>query len=132
MEDAKKIHTMKVSIVIPTYNAGRKIVRALQSVKKQTAWGKGHTYEILICDDGSTDSSLSFARLYANVRILASEKNTGGPNAGRNRGIQGATGDVIAFLDQDDEWLPDKIEKQLEQIKQGYEFIYSSCRKELE
>lgn len=123
---------MKVSIVIPTYNAGRKIVRALQSVKKQTAWGKGHTYEILICDDASTDLTLDIARQFLHVRILASEKNTGGPNAGRNRGIQGATGDVIAFLDQDDEWLPDKIEKQLEQIKQGYEFIYSSCRKELE
>lgn len=123
---------MKVSIIIPTYNAGRKIVRALHSVWQQTAWRKGHSYEILICDDGSTDNALLFARLYANVRILASEHNTGGPNAGRNRGIQAATGDVIAFLDQDDEWLPDKIEKQLEQIKQGYEFVYSPCRKELE
>jgi glycosyltransferase involved in cell wall biosynthesis len=101
-------------------------------VWQQTAWRKGHTYEVLICDDGSTDETLQIARLYANVRILATEHNTGGPNAGRNRGIQGATGDVIAFLDQDDEWLPDKIEKQLEQIKQGYEFVYSSCRKELE
>jgi glycosyltransferase involved in cell wall biosynthesis len=98
----------------------------------QTAWVNGHTYEILICDDGSTDLTLDIARQFLHVRILASETNTGGPNAGRNRGIQGATGDVIAFLDQDDEWLPDKIEKQLEQIKQGYEFIYSSCRKELE
>jgi len=123
---------MEVSIVIPTYNAGHKLIRALMSVMSQTAWVNGHTYEILICDDGSTDLTLDIARQFLHVRILASETNTGGPNAGRNRGIQGATGDVIAFLDQDDEWLPDKIEKQLEQIKQGYEFIYSSCRKELE
>jgi glycosyltransferase involved in cell wall biosynthesis len=136
MENAKKIHTMKVSIVIPTYNAGRKIVRALNSVINQSAWMEDFpepaSFEILICDDGSTDNTLHLAKMYPHVRILASEHNTGGPNAGRNRGIQAATGDVIAFLDQDDEWLPDKIEKQLEQIKQGYEFVYSPCRKELE
>jgi glycosyltransferase involved in cell wall biosynthesis len=123
---------MKVSVIIPTYNAGWKLIRAIQSVVMQTAWLKGHTYEVLVCDDCSQDNTLETARQFDKVRILATEHNTGGPNAGRNRGIQNAIGDVITFLDQDDEWLPDKIERQLEQIKQGYEFIYSPCRKELE
>lgn len=81
---------MKVSIVIPTYNAGHKLIRALMSVMSQTAWVNGHTYEILICDDGSTDLTLDIARQFLHVRILASETNTGGAECRTQPGNPGS------------------------------------------
>ena len=113
---------MVVSVIIPTYNGEKTIGRAIKSVLNQTADCK---FEILICDDCSTDKTVEIAMKY-NCVILRKKNNSGGPNKGRNKGIKQARGNYIAFLDQDDEWLPDKIKKQLIEIKNGYEFIYSS------
>lgn len=111
---------MKISVIIATYNGEKTIRRAIESVLNQNM-----DVEILICDDCSTDNTIKIAKKY-NCIILKSDKNTGGPNAGRNRGIKHATGDCIAFLDQDDEWLPNKLETQLKEIQNGADFIYSS------
>ncbi len=104
---------MMFSVVIPTWNRVDKIQIAIESVQKQTI----KNLEILICDDGSTDSTKNIIKnisLYDNrVRWIEGER-VGRPAIPRNRGIKQARGDWIAFLDSDDEWLPDKLEKQIE------------------
>jgi len=100
---------MKVTVIIPTYNGEKTINRAVQSVLNQSV--KIET-EILICDDCSTDNTVYIAQKIG-CTVFVNDKNSGGPNKGRNIGIINATGDYIAFLDQDDEWLPNKLEIQL-------------------
>lgn len=97
-----------VTVIIPTYNGEETIQRAIKSVISQ-----GVDVEILICDDCSTDRTIEIAKKYP-VKVLINDYHTGGPNKGRNAGIKSAKGDYIAFLDQDDEWLPGKLKKQLE------------------
>jgi len=111
---------LKVSVIIPTYNGEGTLARAIQSVLMQAV-----DVEILICDDGSTDRTLEIARKFS-CRILVNEMHTGGPNAGRNAGIRNATGELIAFLDQDDEWLPGKLSAQIKEIENGAKFVSSS------
>jgi glycosyltransferase involved in cell wall biosynthesis len=99
----------KVSLIIPTFNGEKTIERAIVSVLNQ----KGDfEIEILICDDCSTDNTIEIAKKYG-CKIFQNEINSGGPNKGRNAGIKHSTGDYIAFLDQDDEWLEEKLELQL-------------------
>lgn len=115
---------MKISVIIPTFNGEDVIERAIQSVVNQTYKAD---YDILICDDLSTDSTISIVENYPNVRIISNEYHTGGPNKGRNNGIRNSfTADYIAFLDQDDEWLPTKIETQIKELENGAELAYSS------
>ena len=112
---------MKVSVIIPTYNGERTIARAIESVLNQEG---NHDIEILVCDDCSTDDTCLVASR-AGAIVYDNEQNTGGPNAGRNKGLQVATGELIAFLDQDDEWLPWKLNAQIAEIGNGYELISS-------
>ncbi|MDD5013679.1 MAG: glycosyltransferase family 2 protein [Atribacterota bacterium] len=116
---------MKVSVIIPTYNSERTIERTLKSILNQNGINDLFKVEILICDDCSTDRTLEICKKYP-VRIIRNEINSGGPNIGRNKGIKEATGDVITFLDHDDEWLPNKTLMQLKEIESGYEFIYGN------
>ena len=115
---------MTISVIIPTHNSEATLERALKSVRNQTA---KCNIEILLCDDHSKDLSwlLDIADKY-NCQLLIVKEGTGGPNYGRNLGIKSAKGNYIAFLDHDDQWLPDKLENQLKAINNGAEFIYSS------
>ena len=99
-----------VSVVIPTYNREHTIARAIHSVLNQTY----KNFEILIVDDKSTDNTTKAIQDFKDNRIkyLRHALNMGG-GAARNSGIRIAKGEYIAFLDSDDEWLPEKIEKQL-------------------
>lgn len=105
-----------VSVVIPMYNREEKISRSLDSVFSQTRIG--NILEIIVVDDGSSDNSVSVVKEYSNkhtdIKIVIIEQKNSGPSAARNRGMEEAKGDLIAFLDSDDAWLPDKIEKQLQ------------------
>lgn len=97
-----------VSVVIPTYNRAGHIGRAIQSVLAQTF----EDFEVLIVDDGSTDNSEEIIHGFNDGRILyLRRESNGGAAAARNTGIQAARGEFIAFLDSDDEWLPDKLQK---------------------
>ena len=99
----------KVSIIIPAYNAESTIKYTLVSVREQTY----RDYELIVIDDGSTDRTVEIVRELADDRVkVFSYKNAGLPTA-RNRGIQRATGEYIAFLDADDLWTKDKLEKQI-------------------
>ncbi|HJL77708.1 MAG TPA: glycosyltransferase [Candidatus Marinimicrobia bacterium] len=100
---------MNVSVVIPTYNRAHLLQRALDSVFCQTLLPT----EVIIVDDGSTDSTASLIETrYSEVAYIW--QPNGGVSAARNSGIRKASGDWIAFLDSDDEWLPQKLEGQVE------------------
>lgn len=99
---------MKVSVVIPTYNRVETIGRALKSVSQQTI----QPFEVIVVDDGSDDDTGDLIKLhYPNVRYLS--QNNQGVSSARNFGIHESSGDWLAFLDSDDEWLPTKLESQL-------------------
>lgn len=103
-----------VSVIIPAYNAERTIVRALESVRLQSRFD--YILEILIINDGSIDNTVNIISHYINMNsqmpIRLINKKNGGVSSARNQGLREATGEWIALLDSDDEWLPDKLEKQ--------------------
>lgn len=103
----------KVSVIIPTYNREKQIGRAIRSVLSQTY----ENYELIIVDDGSTDHTREIVGQFADERILyiCQETNRGACHA-RNIGIQASQSDYIAFLDSDDEWMPDKLRFQMENM----------------
>lgn len=99
---------IKVSVVIPTYNAARFVTEAIKSVLAQTF----KDYEILVIDDGSTDDTREVLAKYRSpVQYLY--KSNGGVSSARNYGIENARGKYIAFLDADDLWMPEKLERQV-------------------
>lgn len=99
-----------VTVIIPTYNRGYIIRRALHSVLNQTY----RNLEVIVVDDGSTDDSELIVRSFgdARVRYIRHEMKQGAP-AARNTGIKAAQTEFIAFQDSDDEWLCEKLEKQM-------------------
>lgn len=101
---------LSVTVIIPTYNRAETITYCLDSVCNQTV----PPNEIIVVDDCSTDDTVQAVRSFSDPRIrcIISEKNSGA-QAARNRGIRLARGDWIAFQDSDDEWLPEKLEKQI-------------------
>ncbi len=109
-----------VSVVIPTYSRNETLRRAIESVLNQTH----KNVEILVVDDNPADSewrksSEKLMKQYENeskVRYIKNLQNMGGAGA-RNEGIKASNGDYIAFLDDDDEYMPEKIEKQLTMFK---------------
>lgn len=99
-----------VSIVLPTYNRSHLLPRAIASVSSQTY---SH-FELIVVDDGSSDGTLAFLQRLRDTRtrFIRLDKNMGACRA-RNLGIRQSRGELIAFLDSDDEWHPTKLEKQL-------------------
>ncbi|HEY5792121.1 MAG TPA: glycosyltransferase family 2 protein, partial [Chthoniobacterales bacterium] len=103
-----------ISVVIPAYNRERMIGRALRSVQHQRLGAR----EVILVDDASTDGTLETARaMMPEIRIFRQPRNAG-PAAARNVGLAAAAGEWIAFLDSDDEWLPDKLSRQWEALCQ--------------
>jgi hypothetical protein len=100
----------RVSVVIPVYNSANLIGRALQSVFGQTFTD----FEVIVVDDGSDDrEELEAVIATWGDRVRCVRQPNGGPARARNRAMREATGDLIAFLDADDEWLPEKLERQV-------------------
>jgi glycosyltransferase involved in cell wall biosynthesis len=98
---------MRISVVMPTYNRAAILGRAVRSVLAQT-----HAdLEMIVVDDGSTDDTAQVLAAFADPRLihLRHTPNRGG-NYARNRGIERASGEVISFIDSDDEFLPHKLE----------------------
>lgn len=115
----------KVSVIIPTYNRANLISRAIQSVLNQTY----QDFEIIVVDDASRDDTKIVVNNFNDDRIIyiRHEINKGG-GASRNTGIKMAQGDYIGLLDDDDEWLPEKLEKQVIKFQDSSEevgLIYS-------
>lgn len=103
-----------VSVIIPTWNRKKTLRKAIKSALSQTL----SVFEVLVCDDGSTDDTYQAIKSIKDKRVKwISGKHTGLPAVVRNRGIKRSKGDWIAFLDSDDWWEKDKLEKQLELVK---------------
>lgn len=108
-----------ISVIVPIYNAEKTVLNALNSIKAQTVGTE--IFEIIIINDGSTDGSENIIKNYIkenqeiNIQLL--KQSNGGVSKARNTGLKISKGEYIALLDADDEWLPEKIEKQLKYIQ---------------
>lgn len=127
-----KIASMKVavSIITPCYNAAGTIRDTIESVQLQTF----SNWEMIIVDDCSCDNSMAIIEDYAakdsRIRCFQTDSPSGSPSLPRNIGIEHANGEYIAFLDSDDLWLPDKLEKQMDFIASNHcDFVYSDYEK---
>jgi len=122
---AHKKYMAKVSVIIPAYNSARYLLEAIQGVLHQTY----QDFEIIVVDDGSADTTEEiiegFIKEYPSKIRHIYQKNRG-PAAARNRAMQAAKGEFIAFLDADDVWYSDKLEKQVYVLEHHPEagFVY--------
>lgn len=113
----------KISIIIPTYNRCSLLKRALNSVYQQSYVN----HEVIVIDDGSTDKTTAMiADCFPQVNCYSQSNK--GVSAARNMGINKSSGEWIAFLDSDDEWLPEKLEKQISLLNANPE--YKICHTE--
>ncbi|MFW8602214.1 glycosyltransferase family 2 protein [Desulfobacterota bacterium M19] len=113
---------IKISVVIPVYNAEQYISNALGSVFAQTV----QPLEIVVVDDGSTDATRQVLSGYED-RIHVITQDNMGPSAARNMGIRKAAGDFIAFLDADDEWLSTHLENANHVFYANKELVLYAC-----
>ncbi len=124
-----------ISVITPLFNGKKYIIETLESVRNQTC----ENWEMLIIDDASTDEGPGLVEDYLHVkaderiRLLKNEKNIGAVGS-RNRGLSEARGQYICFLDSDDLWDPEKLERQLAYLKEKKTtdphagFVFSQCR----
>ncbi|HTH54673.1 MAG TPA: glycosyltransferase [Cyclobacteriaceae bacterium] len=104
-----------VSIIMPAYNAGKYIGEAIESIQLQTY----SLWELIVVDDESTDETADIVKKYtADKRIKYLWQKNGKQGKARNRGLNEAIGEYIAFLDADDVWLPKKLENQISLLKE--------------
>lgn len=103
----------QVSVVIPLYNKEPYVARCLGSVLAQTF----SDYEVIVVDDGSTDGSAEVALRFQDDKVRIFRQENAGPGAARNRGVQESRGELIAFLDADDEWHPQFLERMVDFLR---------------
>lgn len=113
------------SVIIPTYNRARIISRAVNSVLGQTF----NDYELLVVDDGSKDNTEEIIKNFKDPRIIyIKHKVNQGQNPALNTGLAQARGTYISFLDSDDEWVNEMLEKQHQKFYESdYDCVYSRC-----
>jgi glycosyltransferase involved in cell wall biosynthesis len=99
----------RVSVIIPAFNAEEHIEEALRSVRGQTY----HDWEIVLCDDCSTDRTVERGRSFGDGLTLVRTETNAGPGAARNLAIEHSSGELLALLDADDYWLPTYLERQV-------------------
>lgn len=116
-----------ISVIIPTYNRAHVLKRAIDSVLGQTF----QDIEIIIVDDASTDGTEIIIDTFHDKRILyIKHEKRKGASAARNTGIGIASSEYVAFLDSDDEWLPEKLAKQIQvfnKSSQNLGLVYTAC-----
>ncbi|MBE9192593.1 glycosyltransferase family 2 protein [Gloeocapsopsis crepidinum LEGE 06123] len=114
----------KVSVIVPVYAAEKYIADAVQSVLAQSY----KNFEIILVDDGTPDASIEVCQQFIDSRIKIIHQNNRGASAARNNGIRHAQGEYIAFLDADDTWVPEKLEKHINHLEKspnvGVSFSY--------
>lgn len=123
----KSIYKVTVSVIIPCFNSGSYILSAIRSALNQTY----KSIEILVIDDCSTDNSAAIVGALATstpcLRLIKSQENSGTPARPRNLGVQHAQGEWVAFLDADDLWHPQKLEMQMELLRESGRLMCSSA-----
>ena len=103
-----------VSVIVPVYNGETTLPDTVESVLRQTF----QNFELIIIDDGSTDGTLRWLRSVRDSRLRVFSYPNGGLSVARNRGIERSRGEFISFIDSDDLWTPDKLELQLQALRQ--------------
>ena len=104
---------INVSVIVPSFNRCDLLKRALYSVVKQSY----SEYEVIVVDDGSTDGTAAMvAKLFPEINYIY--QSNSGVSSARNKGLEFAKGEWMAFLDSDDEWLPTKLEEQISKLKE--------------
>jgi GT2 family glycosyltransferase len=119
-------HGPLVSVIIPAYNAAGFIDETLNSVFNQTY----SNYEVIVVNDGSPDTDeLQKVLAPFRDRLIYIQQENKGPSAARNHAIKKARGEFVAFLDSDDNWLPDYLEEQikLSRSEHGFDMVYSDA-----
>jgi len=126
LEDAGARPIPVITVVIPAYQVAPYIAETLNSVFSQTLT----EFEVIVVNDGSPDTDeLERALAPYRERIRYVRQDNRGASAARNRGVQEAHGRFVAFLDGDDVWMPDFLEKQLEFVREGgYDLAYTDAR----
>jgi len=119
--------TPAVSVVIPAYNAAWCVRRAVDSVLAQTS----SDFELIVVDDGSTDDTAAVLNIYGD-RLRIVRKPNGGLSSARNAGIDAARGRYVAFLDADDWWLPEKLERQVALMEADPALVFCSTAARIE
>ena len=116
-----KIKKPLVSVIVPTYNRGYCLKRTVQSVIDQTF----DDWELILVDNHSTDNTDDVITNYTDLRIKHIKiHNEGVVAASRNKGIDTASGEYLAFLDSDDWWTPEKLEKSVQALEKGADVVY--------
>jgi glycosyltransferase involved in cell wall biosynthesis len=103
------VRVPRVGVILPTYNRAGLVARAASSVLRQTF----SDLELCIVDDGSTDGTPQAVAAIGDSRVRYERIDHRGPAAARNHGMARASGEYVAFIDSDDEWLPEKLERQM-------------------
>jgi len=117
-----------VSVIVPTYNRANLVSETIKSILNQTY----KNFELIVVDDGSTDNTEEVIKKFNDNRIKYIKiDNWGGPAKPRNTGIKKARGEYIAFCDDDDIWLPEKLEKQIKvfQISNETAMLYTRFKR---
>ncbi|AFZ01811.1 glycosyltransferase family 2 protein [Calothrix sp. PCC 6303] len=119
----------RISVVIPAYNAAQFLPAAITSVQHQTF----SDWELLIINDGSTDDTVEVVRQYEqrDTRIHLINQVNQGVSAARNQGVENSQGQIIAFLDADDQWLPKKLCIHLEHLQSNPDLGVSFAQVEI-
>ena len=111
------------SIILPTYNRAYVLWRAIESVVAQTE----NRWELVVVNDGSTDSTLRLLEEFRDSRIRVLSVTNQGPSAARNRGVEVATAPYVAYLDSDNTWHADYLESMLEAIERHGDGVLWYC-----
>ena len=110
---------MNIAVIIPTFDRQHFLGRAIDSVLSQTR----PAHEVIVIDDGSTDGTVPWLKKeYPTVKLI--EQANQGVSAARNAGIQQAQSEWIALLDSDDEWFPEKLERQVKELQKYPEILF--------
>lgn len=113
-----------ISVIIPTYNREKTIIRSIKSILNQTY----QDFELLIIDDGSTDRTREVVEAIKDSRVKYLYQKNQGACVARNYGINCSKGSYIAFQDSDDLWLPEKLEKQLKVFQNNKDVDIVCCK----
>lgn len=119
-------NTPRVSVIISTYNRAAFLEEAIESVLAQTY----SDYELIVADDGSSDETAERVAAFGNAVRYLQLAHSGRPSVVRNRALEFARGDLVAFLDDDDRWLPEKLQRQVALFAgdSAPGFVYSDMR----